>query len=540
MDPFPVKSLLFLLFSVGCCAAQRVLPPGPVDAVLGKDVTFQTLVNKPDYAFIVWNFNNGKEQINVATASATGVKVHTLYTDRVSMNRTTGSMTLKAVKTEDSGLYGISIISPDGTTQTAEIQLRVLKPVSDVVIKANLPEAIEHNSTVVLTCSAKGSFLKFTWTNNTVPIVADGSRLTLKEDAESSTLTITGVFRTDLVGPIVCTASNNVEKDKSAPFSLTVYYGPDTVTVSPPNTPEFIRSDSNFSLSCSALSSPPATYTWYHNQQVIETAGAVLSMKVLKAQGLGKQLEQYTCRAQNAKTQRIVPSPAVTFAVMEVISGVTVTGPTVPLIAGNSTANVSCQATAGTVKSRKWMKDGKPLTASPPHLVFSADSSSLMIVPLQKEDRGEYTCHLENPVSTDKASYKMVVNFGPEAATVTGEKAVEVNKDVTLTCTASSFPPANFTWKFNDTLTGVKAAQYVIHEATDTNTGTYTCEAYNAVTGKTSTYTHKLAVKAPGTLDKGLSDGAIAGIVIAILVAIAAAIAVIFYCRQKVPIESPY
>lgn len=50
-----------------------------------------------------------------------------------------------------------------------------------MTIKSDLAEAIEHNSTVVLTCSAKGSFLKYTWTNGTTPIVDDGKRLVVKE-----------------------------------------------------------------------------------------------------------------------------------------------------------------------------------------------------------------------------------------------------------------------------------------------------------------------------------------------------------------------
>lgn len=78
---------------------------------------------------------------------------------------------------------------------------------------------------------------------------------------------------------------------------------------------------------------------------------------------------------------------------------------------------------------------------------------------------------------------------------VSGEGAVEVNDLVKLTCLAPSFPPANFTWKFNGTLTDVKTATFTLDKAVYKNTGTYMCEAHNSVTGKTTTATHNLSVK---------------------------------------------
>lgn len=78
---------------------------------------------------------------------------------------------------------------------------------------------------------------------------------------------------------------------------------------------------------------------------------------------------------------------------------------------------------------------------------------------------------------------------------MSGEKAVEINDKVTLTCSAPSVPPANFTWRFNGTATDVTTATYVIEKAVYKNTGTYTCEARNAVTGKTGRVTHSLSVK---------------------------------------------
>ncbi|XP_042361969.1 carcinoembryonic antigen-related cell adhesion molecule 5-like [Plectropomus leopardus] len=534
-----LKTLLFLLSFIGCCAGEDVLPPGPVDAILGKNVTLKTLVDKPDYTVIIWNFNDGTVSGNVVTAAkGAGVTVSEEYTGRASMNETNGYLTLGPLKAEDSGEYTISIVIAGSPTKTGETELRVLVPVSDVAITSNMPDAIEFNSTVVLTCSAKGSFLKFTWLKGTTPIKADGNHFTVKDDELSSTLTIKDVLRKDLDAPIICTAANSLETERSAPYNVTVYYGPDEVTISPLNPPAVLRAKSNFSLTCTARSNPPASFAWYHDGQKLEMSGPVLTLEVIEKHGLGKKAEAYKCSATNAKTQRVVSSPAVSFSVMEAISGIKITGPTATLIAGNSTANLSCQETAGTVKSTTWSKDGKPLSAGG-RLVFSSDMSSMMINPLQKEDNGQYMCQLTNPISTEKSTYKMVVNYGPESVKVTGPEAVEMNDNVEFFCTAASMPPANFTWKFNGTVMPVKAAQYKIEMARYKNSGTYTCEAHNPVTGKTIMHTHTLSVKEEGELD-GLSDGAIAGIVIAILVALGAAIALIMYCRQKVPVESPY
>lgn len=94
------------------------------------------------------------------------------------------------------------------------------EPVTDVKISSNLPEAIEFNSTVILTCTAKGSFT-YRWLNGSDPLVADGTHTKLNTPANNE-LTITEVRRTDLRGPIVCIAENALESGRSAPFNLTV------------------------------------------------------------------------------------------------------------------------------------------------------------------------------------------------------------------------------------------------------------------------------------------------------------------------------
>lgn len=92
------------------------------------------------------------------------------------------------------------------------------EPVTDVKISSSVPEAVEL-STVVLTCSAKGSFT-YKWFNGSVPLVLDGTHMKLNPTGDQ--LIITQVHRTDLRGPIICIAKNALESGTSAPFNLTV------------------------------------------------------------------------------------------------------------------------------------------------------------------------------------------------------------------------------------------------------------------------------------------------------------------------------
>lgn len=100
-----------------------------MNSIMGRNVTLETLLDKPVYLFIVWNFNDGTEK-NIATQTQSGLKVKEAYEGRVSIDSVTGSLTLMGLKPEDDGDYSITIIAADGTTRTAEIALRVLGELS--------------------------------------------------------------------------------------------------------------------------------------------------------------------------------------------------------------------------------------------------------------------------------------------------------------------------------------------------------------------------------------------------------------------------
>lgn len=92
--------------------------------------------------------------------------------------------------------------------------------------------------------------------------------------------------------------------------------GPELVALAPPTPPPFIKAGSDFNLTCSAVSSPDATFQWFRDQQLMEASGSVLTLKTLQEHSGASAAAQYWCGATNSKTRRTLASTPVSFAVI--------------------------------------------------------------------------------------------------------------------------------------------------------------------------------------------------------------------------------
>lgn len=91
------------------------------------------------------------------------------------------------------------------------------------------------------------------------------------------------------------------------------------------------------------------------------------------------------------------------------ISGATITTfPHQLLIAGKSSVNLTCDADQDSSITRKWTKDGNPLSPKD-RVTISADNRTVSINPVEKDDNGEYICNLSNPISTMEAKQTLIV-----------------------------------------------------------------------------------------------------------------------------------
>ncbi|KAK6469617.1 carcinoembryonic antigen-related cell adhesion molecule 5-like [Huso huso] len=72
---------------------------------------------------------------------------------------------------------------------------------------------------------------------------------------------------------------------------------------------------------------------------------------------------------------------------------------------------------------------------------------------------------------------------GPEQVSITGPDQAVLNSSVTFTCSAQSTPPCHYTWYFSETETA-QESQYKISSVSNADRGSYTCVAWNSVTGR--------------------------------------------------------
>ncbi|KAF1388149.1 hypothetical protein PFLUV_G00087220 [Perca fluviatilis] len=451
----------------GLTKGAGVLPDSPLNAAVGETVMFNTTVTPPENPFILMTWKFGDKNIIIFNGNNF---TSPEYEGKITLFMSTGSLELRNLALNDTGEYSVSIVSLGELPMDGSTRLNVNVPFSNVMATASSTDMVEFNSSVRLFCSSSGSSLSFLWLNGSSEVTAS-DRVQLTDGG--STLTIVNVSRYDQ-GPFRCCVSNPVSNGTSDPITLSISYGPE---------------DINLTISLSQ-----------------EYYGKGLMNIQMSQSG------NYSCQAFNNKTLRYETSQPAAVSVLERISGAFVT-PTTNLTIEGISVNLTCDA-AGSVFTRKWMKDGSDLTLAGNMNLYDKNKV-LSFNSLKTTDSGEYSCNTSNPLSNDEAKYSLVVIYGPENVQITGPSEIHVGQSFTLNCSADSTPSATYTWILNGTEIH-NSAEFTKNNTDLSDSGSYTCQAMNSITERTSTAVHGLSVT--DRRSGGLSAGAIAGIVISCLV----------------------
>ncbi|XP_029360780.1 uncharacterized protein LOC115045305 isoform X2 [Echeneis naucrates] len=231
-------------------------------------------------------------------------------------------------------------------------------------------------------------------------------------------------------------------------------------------------------------------------------------------------------------------SRSIQLRVFDPVAGVSLIVPTIAVEGRN--VSLSCTWTAGTETTVQWGKGGAPIT---PDSRITISGGSLVIDPARRDDAGEYSCTVSNPVSGQTARQSLTIFYGPDTPVVTKDSPKEcvgggdvlVGQTVRLTCTSDSLPPALFSWQRDgQTVTSGQLGDGVLTIQTfSTNeSGRYVCTARNSITGGTSAQGTDLAIV--GTcLDGGEVAGIVIGSVLLIIIIVLLILLIVFLLRRR-------
>lgn len=281
-----LRSTILVFLTSGLCYGAGILPDS-LRGTVGGSVIFKTSVTPTTEPFLVltWSFNG---TINVITSTSSDL-VGNGYENRVTLDKTTGSLVLSNLTENDSGEYELIII-PNGASQIqGTTKLEVLATVPKPTLTCPTENLIEGKTSVKLICNADGAISTRVWMKNGQPLVP-GGRFTFYEG--NRVLSISPVHRND-TGEISCNVSNSLSFEV-ARCQLKVFYGPDKPIIT--QTPIGAELEDSVLLSCSANSLPKATFFWKFKH--MQMSGFVHYIHEMRMFHLGR----YTCTAKNAVT----------------------------------------------------------------------------------------------------------------------------------------------------------------------------------------------------------------------------------------------
>ncbi|XP_045064271.1 carcinoembryonic antigen-related cell adhesion molecule 1-like [Coregonus clupeaformis] len=151
-----------------------------------------------------------------------------------------------------------TLLSNQGPERRPEnIQASQSEPISGAIITTSPNPPIIKGNSVTLTCDASGSIISREWMKDG-QLLSAGGNMIISEDKRE--LSINPVKRTDS-GEYLCRVSNPIST-ADAKHDLIVNYGPDGMEIKGPTE---IEVGQKLTLTCSADSNPPASYTWMLN-----------------------------------------------------------------------------------------------------------------------------------------------------------------------------------------------------------------------------------------------------------------------------------
>ncbi|XP_038669120.1 carcinoembryonic antigen-related cell adhesion molecule 5-like isoform X2 [Scyliorhinus canicula] len=466
---------------------------------------------------------------NGDASTTTGPWTSTTASTSISIAKTIATST--AIESSTSTLIATSkstpianTSTPIGTTTSTPMATSTSRPIA-----TSTPTPISNNTTPTTTSTSTSSVTRkwTTETNNTsnpastkIPITVPNHKITAANTIKSTQGNDSGILRT---GPWTSTtAATSTSITKTIATSTAIESSMSTLIVTSKSTPI-----ANTSTPIGTTTSTPmATRTSRPIATSTPTPISNNTTPTTTSTSTSSVTRKWTTETNNTsnpastKIPITVPNHKITASntiksTQGNYSGIHRTEPVsnVSVLTNNSkpmenmdTVFLTCHA-SGFILSRIWYKDDRVIKDND-RIITSPDNVTLTIISVNRYDSGTYKCKASNDFSNKSGDTKLQVNYGPEDINITppGPVQIEQGETLTLSCAASSVPPATYEWYNGSRL--LKTEQTYNIESMNLNAGgSYTCRASNSITDKSTNTTIQITVQDPSDVIGGNSAG---------------------------------
>lgn len=328
-------------------------------------------------------------------------------------------------------------------------------------------QVVTEGGDLLVKCSADCSpACRYTWRYNTEDLATQEGQLSLVD-----------ISRDDK-GLYTCVADNGYGNQGTKQLKVDVQYGPgDTVELFPADANQVLNEGNSIFISCSADCNPMCTYTWYLGNRIINSTNGGLSLVSVGPENAGN----YRCIARNGIGLESVSA----------VSVVVQTGP------GN-TVRIEPEGDIYTVTEGKELRLKCSALCSPPCTYtwyyasnrVKADNGILSLPNSTRDLDGPYVCYAVNSVGIQGSRLIQVdVTHGPVDGVIldpANNVTVQTDSPFSLRCSANCDPPCSYAWFRDRTPVASSGGKLSVLRATESEGGSYTCEASNKVGSKVS------------------------------------------------------
>nr|XP_022324738.1 hemicentin-1-like isoform X39 [Crassostrea virginica] len=489
------------------------------------DVTLSCSVSANPSATISWTFTSNTGGVTQITTSSSKYSL--------SSSTTASSLTVRSANSNDQGSYVCSATNSVGTGQAT----------ATLVVSGSLPtltlqsthSAITGND-IVMTCSvsANPAVSSVSWqfqssSSFVFTTITSSSKYSISSTTGTSSLTVRSVASSDN-GQYRCQATNQVGTSQST-TTLTVSGSVPTVNI-PQNSYSSVTGQ-DVQIPCSVSANPSASISWTftsttQSQTSITSSTSKYTFNPSSTDGTlrvratsSSDSGTYRCQATNAVG---TSSDSATLSVTGTPPSVNFGSSTYSVVTGQSTqlscfvsATPSATAITWTFQSNTGGGTVTITSSSSGYSLSTASSftqSTLTVLSAQSGNGGTYTCTATNLVGTRSASASLSVSGSLPSVNIPNNiYSSTTGQDVSIPCSVSASPSATISWIFisnsqSQITISSSSSKYTfnptstdgtltVRATSSSDSGTYRCQATNAVGTSSDTATLSVTGSVP-------------------------------------------